>query len=188
MYIPSISCPERVICRPTLSNPVFVFAWTSTFSNPAELNFARNQDPSWQCQATGNKQPLLLGWSMFTGLLTLSCAGCQPSWLNGLERTCRTSWGFPTNLIRGLSQDQAGPQRSWTVSCRIMFKLSTVPWAHLAVWNGVCSFPRHHASQMLSLWLCLICLKGAFIPSTQRFVTTMISWFSYDIIVWTMIS
>jgi hypothetical protein len=23
---------------------------------------------------------------MFTGLLTLSCVGCQPSWLNGSER------------------------------------------------------------------------------------------------------
>jgi hypothetical protein len=40
--MPSISYPERVICRPTLSIPVVVFTWTSTFSNPAGLNFVRN--------------------------------------------------------------------------------------------------------------------------------------------------
>jgi hypothetical protein len=45
MNVHSIFCPEHVICRPTLLIPLVVFAWTSTFSSPAGLNFSRFSGP-----------------------------------------------------------------------------------------------------------------------------------------------
>ena len=52
--------------------------------------------------------PLQIGWSMFTGLDTLSCAGCRQSLQNGLAKICKRRWDFLTRQIGERAREQGG--------------------------------------------------------------------------------
>ncbi len=83
-YIHVCTCTSILHCvlgRPTKKNQLVVSALTSIFSSPAESSLQRNLHPP--CPYLLDLLPLQSGWITYTGLLILSCVGCQPNWQSG---------------------------------------------------------------------------------------------------------
>ena len=120
-YVLIVNLTNCVLCRPTQSNPLDVYALTSIFSSPAELSCRRMPlSHPWHSIMGILHLPLLPGWSMITGLVTLSCDGCPQSLLNGLAKTCKRRWDFLTRQTRERARELGGHRTNSIISCRNM--------------------------------------------------------------------